>query len=560
MKKFIKDRENQIIGILSLLTIIVAISPLISRYCINGHDLEYHLLRIEALKEDILIGRPFLKVDTLFFGGAGYASSMFYSNFLLYIPAIMRALGVSIKTSYHSYAAICVILCYASAFYCTMRMTKSKYAGLISGMLLTLCPYHMDDVLVRAAAGEYMAFIFVPFVLYGIYNVLYEDMDKPYILGIGFGGVILSHTATLVMCIIFCVCACVIKIKSFIKNPKILLRLMITAAVTAVVTSIYWLPMLEQLLSSGFSVTDGGSSDMMYAAVSFSEVLSQAFPTMGIALLIFAVPRVFIKKNGDRLLEFADWMVIGGIAFALLTTELMPWTRLSRIFSFVQFPWRFFLMSSVLFALADGIIIYRVLSDMITALSAKSDAQAIIKKISVFTVFAVMSFTALVHQTENAEDYYSYSDDYYSYKPFTGAVIGGEWLPEAVEDRERLVAQSDEMVADNGQMLDFTRNRGRVIATVASDYEYIDVPFLYYKGYTAVITENGTSTVLNIDGHGDNGLCRVYTEGKCGELTVYYKGTTLQYISYILTVAGLIAVAAYYLIISRKNKKAGIIS
>ena len=80
---------------------LVAIAPLISRYCINGHDIEYHLLRIESLKECILIGRPFLKVNTLFYGGAGYASTLFYSDLFMHIPALLRVIGVGIGKSFH---------------------------------------------------------------------------------------------------------------------------------------------------------------------------------------------------------------------------------------------------------------------------------------------------------------------------------------------------------------------------------------------------------------------------------------------------------------------------
>ena len=112
MKEYFKNRKNQIITAVFIITTLIAAAPLISRYCLNGHDLEYHLLRIESLKEGIRAGKPFLKVNMLFFGGAGYASSMFYPDFLLYIPAILRTLGVSINASYHIFVGICIILTY----------------------------------------------------------------------------------------------------------------------------------------------------------------------------------------------------------------------------------------------------------------------------------------------------------------------------------------------------------------------------------------------------------------------------------------------------------------
>ena len=104
------DRENRISVIFFVITMIIACSPLISRYCINGHDLDYHLLRIESLKEAILIGRPFLKVNTLFYGGAGYASTMFYSDLFMHIPALLRVMHISIGKSFHIYTAMIFVL------------------------------------------------------------------------------------------------------------------------------------------------------------------------------------------------------------------------------------------------------------------------------------------------------------------------------------------------------------------------------------------------------------------------------------------------------------------
>lgn len=61
MKHYLQKRENRITLAFFLITMIVAMAPLVSRYCINGHDIEYHLLRIESLKEGIRIGRPFFE-------------------------------------------------------------------------------------------------------------------------------------------------------------------------------------------------------------------------------------------------------------------------------------------------------------------------------------------------------------------------------------------------------------------------------------------------------------------------------------------------------------------
>lgn len=551
MKQFMKNRENQIVAILSVLTVILAISPLISRYCINGHDLEYHLLRIEALKEDILIGHPFAKINTLFFGGAGYASSLFYSDFLLYIPALLRVVGVSIDLSYHIFAALCVILCYLSTYYCVFKMSKSKYAGLAAAMLITLCPYHMDDIMVRSAVGEYMAFIFVPFVIYGIYNVLYENMDKPWLFAVGFGTVLLSHTATLIMCVIFCVAAFLIKIKVFIKNPKIILKLAITTVVTMMGTSFLWMPMLEQFATGQFP--SFGGIDMLDAAVDFSQILSQEFPTVGLLLVLLAIPRVFISKKDYEILDYADWMYIGGAAFCIMATNLLPWDRLYSLFSFVQFPWRFFLMASVLFAISDAIFIMCYVKSLS---SGNGTSEDLLRKwsVAISVIFVVAGVLAMIHQTENAQGYYDYSDDYYSYKPYTAQVIGGEWLPENVEDRDRILPLSEIMMTDGGEIIPFVRNKGAVYAAVENDCTYVDVPLIFYKGYAASITDSsGAVTVLNVTGDGDNGMCRVALDGRKGSLEVHYGITTVQILSIVISIIGVALFVLGSLVIKRRN-------
>lgn len=548
MKNFFKERENCIITAIFAIMMIVALSPLISRYCINGHDLDYHLLRIEALKEDILNGQPFAKVNSLFFGGAGYASSMFYADFLLYIPALLRTAGVSINATYHIFVSICAILCCLSVYYCVFKMSGSKYVGLIAGILLTLCPYHMDDMLVRAAVGEYVAFIFVPFVIYGIYNVLYEEMDKPWLFAIGFGGVLLSHTATLLMCVMFCAALFLIKIGVFIKNPKLILKVLLTTVITVAVTAFFWLPMLEQFSTGHFSVVGDGGVDMLDAAVDFSQIVSQKFPTLGIVLALMAILRVFVSKKEEPLLGYADWMIIAAVAFSILTTNIMPWERLSRLFSFVQFPWRFFLIASALLSVADAIII--------KAFVAKTK---IMWDIVAAVVLVVSMIFALMHQSENEQGYYDYSNDYYSYKPYTANVIGGEWLPDTVTDRGKTLELCEQMIADDGRSIEFTRRGTSLSATLNEEYRYVDVPFIYYKGYSANIqNQDGSISELAVTDEGENGMCRVYSDDKTGSITVSYTGTGIQTVSYIISLLGLATVIFCFVWRRRRSGSEGI--
>ncbi|MCR4922583.1 MAG: YfhO family protein [Lachnospiraceae bacterium] len=550
MKEYFRKNENRIIWLVTMITLLIACSPLITRYCINGHDIDYHLLRIESLKEGILMGKPFLKINVLFFGGAGYASSLFYPDFLLYIPALLRVMGVSIGASYHIFIFLCFLLSYLSMYYSVSRMMGSKYAGLISAVIMSLCQYHLDDIYVRSAVGEYTAFIFLPLLFYGIYNLLYEDMDKPWLLGAGFGGVLLCHTTSFVMCLLFAFVACILKIKVF-KNRRVFLRLLATALITAGISAFYWLPVMEQLLSASFYVSTPWIEPHT-EAVRFVKVFYNKFPSLGIIPVILCVPRILIKKadGNKKLLEFADYLMIAGFLFTFLATDLFPWQRLERFLSFIQFPWRFFIMSSVLFSMAAGIILY-----VISRRFAR-DSHDIPMESGVCVIVLIMcAIAAYANLSQNDQGYYDYSDDYYDYKPYTANVIGGEWLPDTVLSKETLVSESERLTAADGSLIDFKRVKNTIEAEIDRDSDFIDIPFIYYKGYEAFLEEGGKLTKLSISNEGNNGFIRAKLEpGMRGKLTVRYAGTTAQLISKLLTLISML-IFIIYLILSYRNKK-----
>ena len=550
LKEYYKDRKNQIITLVFLITMLIACAPLISRYCINGHDLEYHLLRIESLKEGIKIGKPFLRVNTLFFGNAGYASSMFYPDLLLYIPALLRLLGLSINSSYHIYVAVCIILCYLSSYLCIKKMTGSSYGAMISAVILTLSQYHLDDIYIRSAAGEYTAFIFVPVIVYGIYNIIFEKMDKPQLFVLGYGGLLLSHTSTFVMCTVFGLLVILLNIKKIFSDKKILLRLIISVVVTMLLTCFYWLPMLEQFMDSTFYV----STPWMQPkdeAVNFLSIFGSQFPALGYICILILIPRIFIKKkNNINLITYADLLILTGAFFTFLSCDILPWSVIGKYISFIQFPWRFFIMGSVLFSMAAGLIFSVITGkdeDEGIVWELKENGSSFMTSPGIFILTLVLiinGISGINTMIRGSQGYYDYSDDYYSYKPYTANVIAGEWLPDRVKDKDSLIDDSEFMISDKGKEIDHVRIGNTIEADISGDFEYADVPFIYYLGYKAdLLRDDGSRKELKVTGEGHNGMCRVYLKDMgTGRLKVYYGGTVLSALSSLISLLAFITV------------------
>ena len=531
--------------------------PLFSKNCIGGHDIIYHLLRIEALKEGICAGRPFLRINMLFFGGTGYASSMFYPDFLLYYPALLRSLGAGIGLSYHLFLALCIVLGFISSYYCAGYISKNQNAAVATAIIFTLYQYHIFDIYERSAVGEFTAVIFLPFVTAGLYDLVYERFERPWLLFAGMTGVILCHTITTVICLGLCVLMVLIGIKTLIKEPKRILKLIITALAVIGITAFYWLPALE-IMASGVLKNDF-VYNMELESAGLWELFFNEWNRPGAVIFVLLLVRLLIcGKNKDKdgstadrlkVIRFADICMVTGLLLCLCATSILPWGRLQRFLGFLQFPWRLFVAAGPLLAFATGIYVNSFATDMTVASGSSAgveESRDKVNRIALVMLTGIMLISAFSNLQKCDQEYYSYSDDYFEYKPFTTDVLGGEWLPAAVTDREKLAEVSDIAVNDAGKEYTVNRIKNELeVLQIPEKSRWVDVPFVYYKGYAAENRDTGEALVLT--GEGENGLARVYTNG-AENIRVWYKGTTLQFVSDVITLITIAGLAAYMIL------------
>ena len=173
---------------------------------IFGHDVGYHLLRTEALKQRIEDMNFFNGgIDYLFYNGAGYASSLAYPDLLLYIPALLRTAGVGIGLSMSIFLIVCHVLSYFSMFLCVRKISGSPVCGTIAAVIFSLSQYRLDNLFTRFALVEIQANILWPINIFGLYDLIFDEFKKPYVLGIGIAGMLLTHTVSTALALGLCV-------------------------------------------------------------------------------------------------------------------------------------------------------------------------------------------------------------------------------------------------------------------------------------------------------------------------------------------------------------------
>ena len=162
-----------------------ACMPLLWRGVYDGHDLFFHLNRIEGIANGLRNGQFPVRIHSSTLLGYGYAAPEFYPELFLYFPALLRNLGVSLCACVRVFEACIHLATAVSCYLCVRGMMNSRRVAVGASVLYTLCIYRLVNVYTRATLGESLAMVFFPVVMLGLYEVLRRDERKWPLLALG---------------------------------------------------------------------------------------------------------------------------------------------------------------------------------------------------------------------------------------------------------------------------------------------------------------------------------------------------------------------------------------
>lgn len=512
---------------------------------IKGDDYEYHYLRVEALKYNIENHNLFSGIDYLYFGGGGYAGFA-YPELFLFIPALLRIAGMGIGESMAVFLSLCNVFSYCFMFIFLRSVSKSPVCATIGAVLYILSAYRIDNIITRFALGEILAYVFWPLILYGLYDFIFDDFKKPYIIGFGFVGMLLSHSISTALALILSFVVSIIFIKRITSSRGKLPKLFITAGCAVLVTAFYWLPLLELLFSCDMSVKSSPFHTVNHTipfADLFKDSVNNGISGMKFPIFLLCVPRIFLTRNSPvsrqylydestekrrNILVAADVFMILGLVFAVLSTSLIPWRVLSFFFDFMQFPWRFFAPASVLLITAGAIYVFYIAE--FTKVS--KTAMVLITAVSVLMAY-VQEDISEVNHTEQP-----YETDYYNDVGNTCTVGNGEWLPLAAKDDgiNAVRAMGDTVLLGGEKTLPCERENGTLSFELHESVDFAELPYIWYKGYHAK-DESGKELQISMSGRG---LVQVDLHNASGKITVEHRPTLLRIVSCFISASAVI--------------------
>lgn len=520
-----------------------------------GDDWAYHLARIEGIKDGLLLGEFPVKIHAYLLNGYGYGNGFFYPNFFLYIPGLFRILGNDLIFSYKLFFLLIIIVTSFSAYLCAQYILQDRYAALCAAVLYAVSHTIVSNIYWRSALGETIAAVFLPIVICGVYNLIHENFTKPWIIILGFSGLMSCHMISLAIALFYTFAVVAVNFRKFLKHDqnteepnvksggKILLALLLSAVVVLLITMNFWLPMMEQMASDKFEysqsniyVSDNvlGLSDLFIFSKASLGLPLAAFT--GIALL-FRILNFFLKKS-IKLLQY-DYFLFTGIIFSLATTKMFPWKFFGPILDPIQFPWRLLTLSS--FFLALGI------AGIFSQSFKKAESRVFVLLIiciitSVFCVSMINIRWAVFH-TDVPTDVYGDTKS-------TG--VGEEWLP--VNTDTSLLTNPTIVHAENTADVTASKQGTTVSFESEAGNGYYDVPLIFYKGYSAqIVKQDGIIEDLSVTKSANN-LVRVLNPEKIsGMITASYSGTLIEKISYATSILTLMMILIFIFLKTRKR-------
>lgn len=375
MKRIISRDMIIVIGIALLASV-----PVFVMGIHNGHDLQFHLMRIEGLAAGIRQGQFPVRLESIWNDQYGYAT-LFYGDLLLYIPALLRLSGVTVIDAYDAYILLMNLMTAVASYLCFKAMVKNKDIALLMTAAYVTSAYRLMDIYVRAAVGEYSAMIFLPMIAYTMYHLYHQEesskLDYNGILLLVFGmtGVLQTHILTTEMVVLVLAVYVILNYK-VTKQIKTIVSLALAVVGTVLLNLWFIIPWLDYYLNVPVRISDAvgrlqqiqqdGAYIGQYFAV-FQNVFGAAnvdvtqrlilSPGLMLMLALIATFVLWVRGHASGITKK---LCIVSCVTLFAASDMFPWnwlaehSRLGNMLAQVQFPWRWIAFACLFLTLLFG--------------------------------------------------------------------------------------------------------------------------------------------------------------------------------------------------------------
>ena len=545
-----------------------------------GQDLGFHLMRIEGIAEGLENGVFPVKMQGLWMEGYGYPVSVYYGDFLLYIPALLRLCGVPVVAAYKIFVALVNLGTGLLALYSFRKIFGDDRVALVCAAAYLTAGYRLLNLYVRAAAGEYCAMMFLPLLAAAVWEIyrgkpagIRERFSMATLLALALSGLIGTHLLTTEMAgVVLLIVGLIFWKRTF--SREVFPTLALACGETALLNLYFLVPFLDyylhvpvylnRVMEGVKQIQEDGASLFQLLAFWASPFQRGDASTHLIATpgpLLLAVPVVglillFRRKLTRQTLLF--WL--GSLGLLLVSTCYFPWdflaesSRVGQFLAQVQFPWRYVGPAALFLTLTLGSLFTRELpaerertGRRLIGAEETQTGKMRRRSRSLRRLLRVAALLCVLQSLLFAGQYVrGYEPVFYSRRQDLDTCDMGmiEYLRYPTE-REELTGEP----AGDGIEIRSRRGTETVLLCTAGDQGgTVEAPVLNYPGYH-VVDEEGNE--YNIRDGENNVICFDLPAGFSGEITIRFTEPWYWRAGECLSLATLVVIAVGAVVMRR---------
>lgn len=531
-----------------------------------GHDLNFHLYRIEGIKDGLLSGQFPVRIHPTHNNGYGYITASLYPELFLYPSAILRIFGISPVMSYNIFLFAVNIATAFIMYYSAKGISKSKFVGIVASIIYTLSTWRVMNLYYRAAVGEALAMVFFPLVIYGLYCLLKGDKKKWWVLALACTGVFQSHIISTVFVALTIFIFVIMSIKDFLKEQR-WFGFVKTGILTLLLNLWYLVPFVKYYTGLDMAIKSVKENTEFFGNAIFPTELFNMFNTtfgysqlipvgirgnmslslgvvVSICVVICVSYFIFRKKCELKNEKYIFGVVVFGLLLVFMSTTLFPWEILQKnkiinmFCGTIRMPWRFLSLASPLFCIAAAMIVW---------VRCKSDLS---KKI-IIMITCLISFVPFITWGTA----YTTQNDPALKKGYAVSISGSVGLDKEyfiLGTAENNLTANKYNASDGCEVTSHEKNGTNIKFDVsnAGKDSWVEVPLLYYPGYSA--KDNNGEKLEVIDGN--NHVLRVKLNYDTNQVVIKYSGFWYFKISTMMSIITAIFMLAIW-IFNRRSKQ-----
>lgn len=510
-------------------------------------DLPFHLSRTMSLAD--VWKTP---VNFQYFNHLGIPMALFYPWIFVYPLYLLIQLVGNMASSYYIYCTLVSFVTLLISYYVGHKISGRRLVGVLFSVIYTFALYRQSNVYYRHAVGEFLALMFLPLVILGIYYVLYDDVKRWPILAIGMTGLAYTHELSLLMAsmiVFFFLCLVVIR-RKFTKGR--LIALVKAASLAILLSAGYLLPLIEQ--QSALKLVPPVEHVMQVEALnpinmiisSVNNQLGRRNHVLGLVPLILGIVLIYFFATKKIKKTFMWDATLIGFVCVLMSTTLFPWELLQKTpLHMIQFPWRFMGMATLLLSLSGVMVL--VNQQLLTKKASYLVIAAIVLlNISMMCNYMTRGVNPVINPNGQEPLTEIYNTNQLEDKITDGSHFVGDfdYTPKAAQKSLKKMKKGDVVIKGKTESVKMRYTDEAASCTITVDQQTsAKLPILGYRGMR--VTNNGKLVKWYRTSTGTIGLPLHQGENRIRVTMYYTRPAKIAALISIVTLLGTICVWVY---------------